>query len=506
MPCTSLISGEPKSDTGRCAESLAFWDRAGGAGHSFDALKRLEYRGYDSAGVATLERRPAERRLRAEGKLENLEAKLERRRSRARSASATRAGRRTASRREPTRIRTRAARVAVVHNGIIENFQALREELIAKGHRFATETDTGSGGAPGRATNWRRARSRPRRCAAALKRLRGAFALVYLFAGEDDLLIGARQGAPLAVGYGDGEMFSAPTPWRSPPSPTASPISRRATGRSPTRAGATFHDASDARRRTQPIHSAAAGAAGRQGQLPPLHGEGNPRAAGGRRPHARPLRRHGGAAAQALRLAGRSRRRSRASSIIACGTAYMRRPRRQILDRALRPPAGRDRRRLRVPLPRAAGRQERAGDRHLAVGRDRRHARGAALRQGERRQDDRPIVNVPDLVDRARKPTPPLPTLAGPEIGVASTKAFTCQLAALACLAIGAGARARRHRPKRRRRRSSASSSSRAGPARPSAASSSRSHRGDRRTSSPAPATCSISAAAPPIRSRSKAR
>ena len=96
--------------------------------------------------------------------------------------------------------------MAVVHNGIIENFRELREELEGNGAAFATETDTEviahlvndglrKGSSPVEAVK------------AALPRLRGAFALAFLFAGEDDLLIGARQGPPLAVGYGDGEMY-----------------------------------------------------------------------------------------------------------------------------------------------------------------------------------------------------------------------------------------------------------------------------------------------------------
>ena len=175
------------------------------AGSIVDALKRLEYRGYDSAGVATLENGKLERR-RAEGKLRNLEAKL---------AAAPLSGSigightRWATHGKPTETNAHphASRgLAVVHNGIIENFKALREELAAKGYAFATETDSeiaafvvedelAKGKAPAEAVH------------AALKRLRGAFALVYLFEGEDNLLIGARQGAPLAVGYGDGEMY-----------------------------------------------------------------------------------------------------------------------------------------------------------------------------------------------------------------------------------------------------------------------------------------------------------
>ena len=175
------------------------------AGSIVDALKRLEYRGYNSAGVATLENGKLERR-RAGGKLKNLEAKL---------AAAPLSGSigightRWATHGKPTETNAHphASRgLAVVHNGIIENFKSLREELAAKGHAFATETDSeiaafvvedelGNGKSPAEAVH------------AALKRLRGAFALVYLFEGEDNLLIGARQGAPLAVGYGDGEMY-----------------------------------------------------------------------------------------------------------------------------------------------------------------------------------------------------------------------------------------------------------------------------------------------------------
>ena len=127
------------------------------------------------------------------------------------------------------------------------------------------------------------------------------------------------------------------------------------------------------------------------------------------------------------------------------------RPRRQVLVRALRAPAGRHRYRLRVPLPRAAAVAEGPVDRRLAVGRDRRHARLAALRQepgpegrGDRQRPESTIAREADFV---------LPTLAGPEIGVASTKAFTCQLAVLASLAVAAG-RARGVPLRRRTRRS----------------------------------------------------
>ena len=144
--------------------------------------------------------------LRAEGKLRNLEAKLaERPLGGAIGIGHTR----WATHGKPTENNAHphaSERLAVVHNGIIENFRSLREELAAKGYRFATETDSeiaaflvtdelDAGKTPAEAVH------------AALGRMRGAFALVFLFKGEDDLLIGARQGAPLAVGQGDGEMF-----------------------------------------------------------------------------------------------------------------------------------------------------------------------------------------------------------------------------------------------------------------------------------------------------------
>jgi glucosamine--fructose-6-phosphate aminotransferase (isomerizing) len=179
--------------------------RGAAAPRLVEALKRLEYRGYDSAGVATLEHGQL-RRLRAEGKLRNLEARLA---ERPLEGSIGIGHTRWATHGKPNETNAHphaSDRLAVVHNGIIENFRSLREELAAKGYRFETQTDTetaaflvtdglNSGLAPADAVH------------AALQRMRGAFALVFLFNGEDDLLIGPRQGAPLAVGQGDGEMF-----------------------------------------------------------------------------------------------------------------------------------------------------------------------------------------------------------------------------------------------------------------------------------------------------------
>src|SRR3712207_2880928 len=170
-----------------------------------DALKRLEYRGYDSAGVATLEDGRLERR-RAEGKLRNLEVKL----SEAPLSGAIGIGHtRWATHGKPNETNAHphaTDRLAVVHNGIIENFRELKEELEAKGVRFETETDT-EVVAQLVTDAMRHGRSAVEAVAATLPRLRGAFALGFLFAGEEDLLIGARHGAPLAIGFGEGEMY-----------------------------------------------------------------------------------------------------------------------------------------------------------------------------------------------------------------------------------------------------------------------------------------------------------
>src|SRR5690348_15479684 len=175
------------------------------AGQMVDALKRLEYRGYDSAGIATLEGGRLTRR-RAEGKLKNLELRLAREPLKGTiGIGHTRWA--THGRPNETNAHPHANdHVAVVHNGIIENFRELREELQSKGVAFATETDTEvvvhlvgeemkEGAKPVEAVM------------AALPRLRGAFALAFLFEGEEDLLVAARRGSPLAIGYGENEMF-----------------------------------------------------------------------------------------------------------------------------------------------------------------------------------------------------------------------------------------------------------------------------------------------------------
>ena len=170
-----------------------------------EGLKRLEYRGYDSAGVATLVNGSIDRR-RAEGKLLNLQALLDQ----APLTGDIGIGHtRWATHGVPNEVNAHphvTGKVALVHNGIIENYRELREELIPLGYKFETETDTEAvaqlitrymddGNSPVQAT------------AKALGRLEGAFALAIIFAGEHDLMIGARRGSPLVVGWGENAMY-----------------------------------------------------------------------------------------------------------------------------------------------------------------------------------------------------------------------------------------------------------------------------------------------------------
>ncbi|MFO1260166.1 MAG: glutamine--fructose-6-phosphate transaminase (isomerizing) [Sphingomonadaceae bacterium] len=170
-----------------------------------DGLKRLEYRGYDSAGIATVFEGAIERR-RAEGKLNNLAKEL---RDEPLPGMTGIAHTRWATHGAPTTVNAHphaTKEVALVHNGIIENFKSLRDELIARGRRFDSQTDTEvvahlvselveQGASPENAVRQ------------VLPRLHGAFALAILFRAHPELLIGARLGSPLVVGYGDGETY-----------------------------------------------------------------------------------------------------------------------------------------------------------------------------------------------------------------------------------------------------------------------------------------------------------
>src|SRR5487761_903572 len=170
-----------------------------------DSLRRLEYRGYDSAGIATLVEGHIDRR-RAEGKLGNLAAVLDRRPL----AGTTGIGHtRWATHGAPTESNAHphgTARVSIVHNGIIENHAELRAELEEAGQVFSTETDTETV-AQLVDLNLRRGMQPAEAAGAAFRRLEGAYALAMIFAGHPELIIGAQHGAPLAVGFGDNEMF-----------------------------------------------------------------------------------------------------------------------------------------------------------------------------------------------------------------------------------------------------------------------------------------------------------
>lgn len=170
-----------------------------------DALKRLEYRGYDSAGIATLVNGSIDRR-RAEGKLTNLEARL----SEEPLSGTTGIGHtRWATHGVPNEQNAHphaTEKVALVHNGIIENFKELREDVVAAGRKPASETDSeiiahlvtiylDQGMSPKDAVH------------AVLQKIRGAFALGFIFTGEHNLMIAARHGSPLALGFGDDEMY-----------------------------------------------------------------------------------------------------------------------------------------------------------------------------------------------------------------------------------------------------------------------------------------------------------
>ena len=400
-----------------------------------DALKRLEYRGYDSAGVATLEDGHLTRR-RAEGKLRNLEAKL---------ASHPLAGHtgightRWATHGAPTEGNAHphaTARVALVHNGIIENFRELREELTAAGARFETETDTevvahlitgklDEGAAPEEAVR------------EALKRLRGAFALAIIFEGEDDLMIGARRGSPLAVGYGDDEMFFGSDAIALAPFTDRVAYLDDGDWAVLTRAGATIYDEAGAEVERPVVRTAASSL---------LVDRGNHRHFMAKEIHEQPEV-VGHTLAHYLDLAtGRSALPTDFDidfaaldrlSITACGTAsYAGIVAKYWFERFARLPTDIDiasefRYREQPLTPKGLSivisQSGETADTLASL----RYAKGAGQKVAA-------IVNVAELTI-AREADYVLPTLAGPEIGVASTKAFTCQLSVLAVLAIAAG-------------------------------------------------------------------
>jgi glutamine---fructose-6-phosphate transaminase (isomerizing) len=400
-----------------------------------DALKRLEYRGYDSAGVATLEHGHLTRR-RAEGKLHNLERRLAKEPLNGRigighTRWATH-GRPSESNAHPHA----TDRVAVVHNGIIENFRELREELESKGAKFESETDT-EVVAHLVTDEMKKGRAPADAVAAALPRLRGAFALAFLFEGEDDLLIGARKGSPLAIGYGDGEMYLGSDAIAL--APFTDTISYLEDGDSVvlSRQGVKVRDLDGASVKRAVQKSAASAFLVDKGNYRHFMAKEifeQPEVVGHTLAHYLDMTNECVRLPMTLPFDFKKLDRI---SISACGTAYYAGiVGKYWFERFARLPVEIDVasefRYREAPLqPNGlAIFVSQSGETADTL---------ATLRYcKEHKQHVLSVVNVPTSTI-ARESDAVAPTLAGPEIGVASTKAFTCQLAVLACLAVAAG-------------------------------------------------------------------
>jgi glucosamine--fructose-6-phosphate aminotransferase (isomerizing) len=400
-----------------------------------DSLKRLEYRGYDSAGVATLEGKHIERR-RAEGKLKNLETRL---RAEPLAGHTGIGHTRWATHGKPTENNAHphaTDRVAVVHNGIIENFRELRAELQKNGAVFKTETDTeivlhlvdsylAKGINPVEAVK------------ASLSQLRGAFALGFIFGGDDDLMIGARNGPPLAIGYGDGEMYLGSDAIAL--GPFTDTISYLDDGDWVvlTRKTAVIYDKNNAIVHRGVIKHTATTS---------LVDKANYRHFMAKEIHEQPevvghtLARYVDMAIDRVALPSKlpfDFNDIQRISITACGTAsYAGYIAKYWFERLARLPVELDVasefRYREAPL--------RKGDLAIFISQSGETADTlAALRYAKGQGvHTLSVVNVASSTI-ARESETVLPTLAGPEIGVASTKAFTCQLMVLAALAVAAG-------------------------------------------------------------------
>ncbi|AZB64145.1 glutamine--fructose-6-phosphate transaminase (isomerizing) [Cereibacter sphaeroides] len=394
-----------------------------------EALKRLEYRGYDSAGIATVNGGRLDRR-RAVGKLVNLSDLLVHDPLAGKSGIghtrwATH-GAATVTNAHPHR----AGPVAVVHNGIIENFRDLRVELAEAGFAFETQTDTET---VALLTQMHMARGLGPREAAAetLARLTGAFALCFLFEGEEDLLIAARRGSPLAIGHGDGEMFVGSDAIALAPMTDAITYLEEGDWAVVTRAGAEIFDSHGRRvnRATTRIQIDAA----------------RIEKAGYKHFMAKEIAEQPVVLADALRhyvqdgrinLPGVDFTGVDRVTLVACGTAsYACHVAKYWFEQIAGLPADVDiasefRYREPVLSPTSwavfVSQSGETADTLAAL----RHAGDAVARTLA-------VVNVPTS-SIAREANLALPILAGIEVGVASTKAFTCQLTVLALLALKA--------------------------------------------------------------------
>jgi glutamine---fructose-6-phosphate transaminase (isomerizing) len=400
-----------------------------------DSLKRLEYRGYDSAGVATLEGDHLERR-RAEGKLKNLEARL---RAEPLAGHTGIGHTRWATHGKPTENNAHphaTDNVAVVHNGIIENFRELRLELEKQGAKFSSETDTEvvahlvnsyllKGTSPQDAVK------------ASLPRLRGAFALAFLFRGHGDLMIGARKGSPLAIGHGDGEMYLGSDAIALAPFTDTISYLEDGDWVVLTREVGVIYDAHGTVVNREVLKSGASSF---------LVDKANYRHFMAKEIHEQPevvghtLARYVDMATERVALPVKlpfDFKDIQRISITACGTAsYAGYIAKYWFERLSRVPVELDVasefRYREAPL--------RKGDLAIFISQSGETADTlAALRYAKAQGlHTLSVVNVAGSTI-ARESETVLPTLAGPEIGVASTKAFTCQLMVLAAIAVAAG-------------------------------------------------------------------
>ncbi len=400
-----------------------------------DSLKRMEYRGYDSAGIATLEDGHLTRR-RAQGKLRNLEARLLEEPLKGHIGIGHT---RWATHGKPTELNAHphaTDKLAVVHNGIIENFRELRDELKADGCVFQSETDT-EVVAHLVTREMRRTNDPVTAVQNALPRLHGAFALAFLFEGQDNLLIGARQGAPLAVGYGEGEMYLGSDAMALAPFTDSISYLEEGDWVVLTRTSVEFRDQSNAVVQRPRIKSQA-------GSF--LVDKGNHRHFMAKEIHEQPevigrtLAHYIDMANGEIRLPADlpfNFKDIEKISISACGTAYLAGLTakywfEKFARIAVEIDVASEFRYREAPM--------RKGDLALFVSQSGETADTlASLRYAkDQHQHTLSVVNVTSST-MARESHVVMPTLAGPEIGVASTKAFTCQLAVLASLAIFAG-------------------------------------------------------------------
>jgi glucosamine--fructose-6-phosphate aminotransferase (isomerizing) len=400
-----------------------------------DSLKRLEYRGYDSAGVATLEGETLVRR-RAEGKLRNLETRL---RAEPLAGHTGIGHTRWATHGKPTESNAHphaTDNVAVVHNGIIENFRELRQMLEKQGAKFQSDTDTEvvvhlvnsyllKGMSPQEAVK------------ASLPQLRGAFALAFVFKGFGNLMIGARKGSPLAIGHGDGEMYLGSDAIALAPFTDTISYLEDGDWVVLTREVGVIYDEHGAVVNREVLKSGASSF---------LVDKANYRHFMAKEIHEQPevvghtLARCVDMAAERISLPVKlpfDFKDIQRISITACGTAsYAGYIAKYWFERLARVPVELDVasefRYREAPL--------RKGDLAIFISQSGETADTlAALRYAKSQGlHTLSVVNVPTSTI-ARESETVLQTLAGPEIGVASTKAFTCQLMVLAATAIAAG-------------------------------------------------------------------